>query len=451
LAFALVVKIRLGIVACFVRDFLLLFLRRLFTHVCDFAGLREEIPPRPLQASEQKRRQAADFPSSSIRIIMTTTTQCTEFSPRLPKKPRLDTTTTKKTEEETVLESHGLLQAILSYLPDTFRFTAAVNHKFRQAYLSAHGLDNKRTSVRNALQTISTARIWATDERSPREQRRRRDLCCDWAARYGTLAVLQDLYLHGKHGWSSRTCEWAAARGQLETLIWARNHGCRWNETTYARAAENGHVNVLIWSRNHGYPMSADICAIAAENGHLDVLIWARENDCPWNRQVCTLAAEHGHLDVLVWAREHGCDWNISTCAMAAQGGHLDVLVWAREHGCPWDATTCTCAVSGGHLDVLVWAREHGCDWNTPTCGMAAQRGHLDILIWAREHDCPWNVYTCIMAAMYGHLNVLIWACEHGCDWADWAAKLCIDLAQSKGHLDVVEWIRQRSPDQKPN
>jgi hypothetical protein len=52
---------------------------------------------------------------------MTTTTQGS--SPRLPKKPRLDTTT--KTEE-TVLESKGLPQAILSFLPDTFRFTAAV-------------------------------------------------------------------------------------------------------------------------------------------------------------------------------------------------------------------------------------------------------------------------------------------------------------------------------------
>jgi hypothetical protein len=149
------------------------------------------------------------------------TTETTQgSSPRLPKKLRLDTTT--KTTEETVLESKGLLQAILSFVPDTFRFTAAVNQKFLHAYLSAHGPNSKRTSFQNALQAVSTARIWAAERPQPSRGHSYRYLSrCDYAAQYGTLAVLQDLRLHGKHGWSSSTCEWAAARGQLETLMWA--------------------------------------------------------------------------------------------------------------------------------------------------------------------------------------------------------------------------------------
>jgi hypothetical protein len=236
--------------------------------------------------------------------MTTETMQCS--SPRLPKKPRLNTST-KKTEE-TVLESKVLLQAILSFVPGTFRFTAAVNQKFRKAYLSAHGPDSKRTSFRDALQAVTTARIWAAEQ----QQTQGRNLC-DWPARYGTLAVLQDLRLHGKHGWSSKTCEWAAARGHLETLMWARDHGCRWCERTSSMAAKNGHLDVLIWARDHGCSWDEATCYNAALNGHLDVLKWARDNGCPWDEATCYNAALNGHLDFLKWARDHGCPWNEAT------------------------------------------------------------------------------------------------------------------------------------------
>ena len=100
-----------------------------------------------------------------------------------------------------------------------------------------------------------------------------------------------------------------------------------------------------------------DVCLWAADRGHLPVLQWARENGCPWDEKTCSYAAEEGHLAVLQWARENGCPWDADTCSLAAAGGHLAVLQWARENGCPWDEWVCSFAAKGGHLDVLEWAR----------------------------------------------------------------------------------------------
>ena len=68
--------------------------------------------------------------------------------------------------------------------------------------------------------------------------------------------------------------------------------------------------------------------------GDVETLKWAREKDCPWDE----LTAGHGgHLETLKWARENGCPWDKLTCSYAAERGHLEVLKWAREIGCPGD------------------------------------------------------------------------------------------------------------------
>jgi hypothetical protein len=48
-------------------------------------------------------------------------------------------------------------------------------------------------------------------------------------------------------------------------------------------------------------------CSYAAKRGHLEVLQWARANGCPWDEETCTFAAKKGHNEVLQWAIENGC------------------------------------------------------------------------------------------------------------------------------------------------
>ena len=59
-----------------------------------------------------------------------------------------------------------------------------------------------------------------------------------------------------------RVCQWAAAGGHLEVLMWAREHGCPWEEEEP--------------SEYEYYEREIHCCALAAKGGHLDVLRWLR-------------------------------------------------------------------------------------------------------------------------------------------------------------------------------
>jgi len=61
--------------------------------------------------------------------------------------------------------------------------------------------------------------------------------------------------------WS--TCYNAAARGHLEVLQWAREHGCAWEDQVYENDLDLSEMD-----------MSTNCCAIAASAGHLAVLKW---------------------------------------------------------------------------------------------------------------------------------------------------------------------------------
>ena len=171
----------------------------------------------------------------------------------------------------------------------------------------------------------------------------------------------------------------AAARGDLEMLPWARERGCPWHSLTCDAALKSGHLMVLKWALSHGCRWSeeGDLCRDAAATGNLQRLMLAREYDCPWDESTCACAAGNGHLMLLRWAREHGCLWredlddaedpDMDCCELAALGGHLEVLKWLREHECPWNEDMCEAAAVGGHLEVLKWVREWGCPWDEQT------------------------------------------------------------------------------------
>jgi hypothetical protein len=48
-------------------------------------------------------------------------------------------------------------------------------------------------------------------------------------------------------------------------------------------------------------------CTYAAQKGHLEVLQWARTNGCPWDEETLTAARKRGHLEVVNWAMANGC------------------------------------------------------------------------------------------------------------------------------------------------
>jgi hypothetical protein len=307
---------------------------------------------------------------------------------RRPLPPRPFTRSQRAQLSKTqVLKNDSLLQGILSYLPATYRYTVAVNQRFRRNYnlLFVGYRHLHTTSYDNAMASVTTAKIWLPEDSGTR-------------ARFCAFKC-------------------AAVSGRLDVLHFLRSRG-------------------LFSSSTHL------LCAEVAGRGHLHVLKWLRENGCGWEGDTCWKAAESGHLDVLKWAREKGCKWDAWTCAFAAEGGHLNVLKWARENGCKWDAWTCTYAARGGHLNVLKWARENGCVWDERTCSYAARGGHFNVLKWAREKGCKWDAWTCAFAAEGGRLDVLKWARENGCAWD---IQSCIAAAND---VTIVDWIRANDNEQ---
>ena len=80
-----------------------------------------------------------------------------------------------------------------------------------------------------------------------------------------------------------------------------------------------------------------DVCDYAARRGSVRLLKWARENNLAWSARTCCHAAIKGHLPVLQYLHENGCPWDSCTCYNAACNGHLVVLQYLHENGCPWD------------------------------------------------------------------------------------------------------------------
>ena len=104
------------------------------------------------------------------------------------------------------------------------------------------------------------------------------------------------------------------------------------------------------------------LCNYAAMRGCVKLLKWARENNRDWSTVTCCCAAYHGHLPALQYLHENGCPWNSEACVSAASNGHLPALQYLHESGCPWDWCTCFYAAQGKHWDCLQYAVDNKCD-----------------------------------------------------------------------------------------
>ena len=104
------------------------------------------------------------------------------------------------------------------------------------------------------------------------------------------------------------------------------------------------------------------VCDYAARRGSVRLLKWARENNRDWSAITCTGAAEKGHLPALKYLHENGCPWDRNTCDYAAMNGHLPTLKYSHENGCPWDRWTCHYAACYKHWDCLQYAVDNKCE-----------------------------------------------------------------------------------------
>lgn len=189
---------------------------------------------------------------------------------------------------------------------------------------------------------------------------------CNSAASGGHLAILEWAVQQQKCPLQPCKClEEAVKHGHLAVARWAHDKGGILTSQTCRLAAMGGSIDILEWLRStegkSQCPWNAQTCTYAAGKGQLAAIQWARANGCTWGKSTCSFAARGGHLAVLKWLREEGCPWDENTCSYAARGGYMEVLQWSRQNGCPWDGRTIKSAARGGHTDLVKWAEEHGC------------------------------------------------------------------------------------------
>ena len=80
------------------------------------------------------------------------------------------------------------------------------------------------------------------------------------------------------------------------------------------------------------------LCNFAAMRGSVRLLKWARENNYAWGTDACSYATLNGHLPALQYLHENGCPWNMYTCENAANNKHWDCLQYLVDNKCPkWE------------------------------------------------------------------------------------------------------------------
>jgi len=261
--------------------------------------------------------------------------------------------------------------------------------------------------------------------------------------------------------------------GRLDMLQWAVDHGlpqeARPNICKYAAA--RGNLEVVKWARAHGFEWSEGTCQMAACNGHLDVLQYARSNGCAWGKGVCEAAARKGHLAVIKWAVQSGCEWSPAKCALnAVYGKQLDVVRWIADNGHAWNPQQCKTGLVGmanishefcygeyreykvfmeasnKRLELLNWLLAHGCTFDVEIFKAAVELGYVGVIRRAlnRTQEKPLDIGgSAINAAREGHLDVLFLLKQNRCAWN--YTKL-YEAAKVRDQQHVMKWVEEIRP-----
>ena len=81
-----------------------------------------------------------------------------------------------------------------------------------------------------------------------------------------------------------------------------------------------------------------DVCDYAAVRGSVRLLKWARVNNLAWSADTSLYAAMNGQLPALKYLHENGCPWGSYTCYRAAHLKRWDCLQYAVDNKAPgWE------------------------------------------------------------------------------------------------------------------
>jgi hypothetical protein len=220
-----------------------------------------------------------------------------------------------------------------------------------------------------------------------------------YAARSGSISMLDWLKAGGRSGFNYRTYQGAAEGGHLAALQHVHSLGCGWgDESILLYAAAGGSIDVVEWlQQQHGIGIiHAEALQWAATSGHTSMCKYLRSVGCDWDAAACRWAGEGGHLDTVRWLREAGCPWVLKdVCKGAARCGNTNVLDYVVEQGEVLDAEVLSEALNYAgmynKLQSALWLRQRGADWPAElgeSDGPCVLQWSDNMLLWARAEGC---------------------------------------------------------------
>jgi len=249
-------------------------------------------------------------------------------------------------------------------------------------------------------------------------------------------------------------------------------------------ACAKGYSNIFRWAVHKlgGIACSTYPCMyLASKANMMETLKWARDRGCPWNEDTMTQLAMNSNVEGLKWAKNAGCPFGSQAMEGAAKAGRLRNLQWLEEAGCRWNFFNClVAAASGGNLEVVKWIRttdklanaftfrfendsltQHPVQLpprgedkreeeiidlrgeclhiahNSVACFKAAEHGHLEIIKYlVEEGRLELKEPLCWSAFKNAHFNVICWFLEQGCD-----LKRAKEVACFYGNPKSIEFV----------
>lgn len=185
-------------------------------------------------------------------------------------------------------------------------------------------------------------------------------------------------------------CSWAVREGHSVCLQWLIDHDFPRDQYSYVFAAKIGSLNILQQLWDNGFPRSTrDACRAAARHGNQECLHWLIIHNFRIDDDLICEAAAGGHIHILEYLIKRDFDKNCQATEHAARHGHLACLQWLVANGFGKNANACQTASEGGHSECLHWMIINGFPKSPRAIYWAIHKNHEECLTLLIKHKFP--------------------------------------------------------------
>lgn len=156
-------------------------------------------------------------------------------------------------------------------------------------------------------------------------------------------------------------CDEAAAAGELNRLIDAKERGHACDGYTAYRAAYGGHKEILVWLDKNGVHSNVVTVYAAAIRGHAELVKFLhRDSNCQWEDMVTLALAASGCIEGLAYVCSQRMKIPEKTSLVAVAFNQMTVLKFLSDNSCRFHKMTYEAARRNANESILDYLKEIG-------------------------------------------------------------------------------------------